>query len=88
MLNWCRNNISVSQSDPEMMKKFSQGVEDGDLLESFFPLPDDAERGSHRGKKWDISEESFELEDSGLSGSGFFKLRGALLSPRIERWRN
>ena len=39
MPNWCSNSLVVKHSDPEMIKKFAEAVEAGNLLETFIPMP-------------------------------------------------
>ena len=77
MPNWCDNSVTVSHEDKEMMKKFSDGVQDGDLFQKFIPMPEGTPDWyhwsvKHWGTKWDVCEGNFELEEDGLSGSGWF----------------
>ena len=78
MPNWCMNSISVSHTDPEMMKKFHEGVKEGNLFETLVPLPTkdgEWEYGTaieHWGTKWDVSNGDFYLEEDGLNGTGSF----------------
>jgi len=39
MPNWAYNSVTISHTDPEMMEKFRQGVEECNLLETFIPIP-------------------------------------------------
>jgi hypothetical protein len=78
MPNWCQNYVSVSHEDPEMMKKFEQGVKEGNLFETLVPLPtkdgewDYGTAVEYWGTKWDVSNGDFYTEEDGMSGSGSF----------------
>lgn len=71
MPNWCTNNISVSHKDPEMMKKFVDGVKNGNLFETLIPLStgewDYSTAVEEWGTKWDVSNGEIDSE-----GNGFF----------------
>jgi hypothetical protein len=72
------NNITVSHEDPEMMKKFEQGVKEGNLFETLLPLPtkdgewDYATAIQHWGTKWDVSNGDFWFEKDGKNGSASY----------------
>lgn len=78
MPNWCFNSVSVSHEDPEMMKKFENGIKDGNVFETLVPLP--TENGEwdygtaimYWGTKWDVCNGDFTLDDDGKSGYGGF----------------
>jgi len=77
MPNWCDNSISVSHPDKEMMERFAAAVANGDLFQTFIPMPEGeldwySWHLEHWGTKWDISEGNFELEQNGLAGNGWF----------------
>jgi hypothetical protein len=77
MPNWCDNSLSVSHPDKEMMAKFAEGIHNGNLFETFIPMPENTEDwyGWHVekwGTKWDVCEGEFNLEEDGLSGNGWF----------------
>lgn len=78
MPNWCWNSVSVSHEDPEMMKKFDKGIENGNLFETLVPLSTKDDKWEYFtalnewGTKWDISNGSFYVEEDGKSGSGGF----------------
>ena len=40
MPNWCSNNFTVYHEDPEMLKKFTQAVNDCNLFQTFIPMPE------------------------------------------------
>ena len=78
MPNWCTNNISVSNKDPEMMKRFVDAIAEGNLFQALIPLPTENGEWNYYianetwGCKWDVSDTYFELDEGGLSGSGGF----------------
>jgi hypothetical protein len=77
MPNWCNNSVTVSHPDKEMMLKFSHGLLEGKLFQTFIPMPETEPNWyewhvENWGTKWDISEGHFELEEDGLSGNGWF----------------
>jgi hypothetical protein len=78
MPNWCMNNVTISHEDPEMMKKFEQGVKEGTLFETLLPLPtknnewDYGTAIEYWGTKWDVSNGDFSLDENGKSGCGGF----------------
>jgi hypothetical protein len=84
MPNWCDNSLTVSHEDPAMMKKFSDGVNDGNLFATLIPTkyesaetPEEglgwyAAHVDEWGTKWDVADGQFELEADGLSGHGWF----------------
>lgn len=78
MPNWCSNNISVSHEDPEMMKKFAEGMKSGNLFETLIPLPTKDGEWDYGvaietwGTKWDVSDGDFNLSEDGKEGDGFF----------------
>ena len=77
MPNWCDNSVSVSHEDKEMMKKFADCVNNGDLFQTFIPMPENEPdwygwHVKYWGTKWDVSEGNFDLELDGLSGNGWF----------------
>ena len=39
MPNWCNNSLLVSHPDKEMMAKFAAGVKNGNLFDTFIPMP-------------------------------------------------
>lgn len=39
MPNWCYNNVTVSHENPEMLKRFFDAGERGELFEEFVPTP-------------------------------------------------
>lgn len=39
MPNWCSNSVTVSHEDPAMMAKFAAAVKEGNLFETFLPMP-------------------------------------------------
>lgn len=78
MPNWCTNTISVSNKDPEMMKKFADALAEEKLFQTLLPLSTEDGEWDYCtavetwGCKWDASDAYFELEKDGLSGSGNF----------------
>ena len=76
MPNWCDNSFSVSHSDPEMVRKFVEGVNSGSLFESLVPLSsgewDYNTALDEWGTKWDVSEGHAEIDSDGLSATGWF----------------
>jgi hypothetical protein len=73
MPNWCSNTLDVSHADPEMMKRFAQGVKDGTLFKELCPPPAKMDASDYWGTKWDVNEGYFQLEEGGASGDGFFQ---------------
>lgn len=50
MPNWCTNNFTITHQDPEMLKKFTQAVNDCNLFQTFIPMPEElsgTEASSH-----------------------------------------
>jgi len=41
MPNWCDNGLTVSHPDKEMMRKFAEGVKNGNLFATFIPMPEE-----------------------------------------------
>ena len=41
MPNWCSNSLSLSHTDPAMIKKASDALKAGDFLKTFFPIPEE-----------------------------------------------
>jgi hypothetical protein len=39
MPNWCNNSLTVSHPDKEMMAKFAAAVKEGNLFDTFIPMP-------------------------------------------------
>jgi hypothetical protein len=78
MPNWCSNSLFVAHKDPEMMKKFNEGVKNGNLFETLLPLPtkdgewDYGTAIEHWGTKWDVSNGDFWLDEDSLNGNGSF----------------
>ena len=76
MPNWCDNSFLVTHTDPEMIRKFADGVNNGNLFESLVPLPSgEWEYGlaiETWGTKWDVSDGHADIDPDGLSVSGFF----------------
>ena len=90
MPNWCENSFSVSHKDAEMMKKFVDGVNNGNLFETLVPLPTKDGEWDYGtaietwGTKWDVSDGNIDVGDDGLSASGFFN---TAWGPGVEAYR-
>jgi hypothetical protein len=41
MPNWCENSFTVSHKDPEMVRKFVDAVSEGNLCDTFLPMPEE-----------------------------------------------
>lgn len=39
MPNWCNNTLHISHEDPAMMKRFQDGWNKGQVMNEFFPIP-------------------------------------------------
>lgn len=75
MPNWCGNTVSVSHKDPEMMRKFADGVMNANLFEKLIPIEGEWDYLTALdtwGTKWDVVHGHFDLSKDGLSGDGFF----------------
>jgi hypothetical protein len=88
MPNWCDNSFMVSHKDPEMIRKFAEGVNNGSLFESLVPLSkgewDYYVAIEEWGTKWDVSQGYAEIDPDGLGASGSFS---TAWSPGIEAYR-
>jgi hypothetical protein len=40
MPNWCQNDVTLSHTDPEMIKRAFTALENGTFLEEFIPVPE------------------------------------------------
>ena len=50
MPNWCNNNLTLTHSDPQMIRRAVQAINDGRLFQEFVPCPSallDTTAGSH-----------------------------------------
>ena len=60
MPNWCRNNITISTTDTELLEEIYDNLVNGNLLNYLAPMPKDPLEGRYRwsvdnwGTKWDI----------------------------------
>ena len=90
MPNWCENTFSVSHKDPEMMKKFVDGVTNGNLFETLVPLPTKDGEWDYGtaietwGTKWDVCDGNIDVDDDGLSATGWFN---TAWGPGIDAYR-
>ena len=88
MPNWCENTFSVSHKDPEMMKKFADGVNNGNLFETLIPLStpewDYGIAIETWGTKWDVCDGQADVDVDGLSATGWFN---TAWGPGIEAYR-
>jgi hypothetical protein len=41
MPNWCYNNVTVSHDNPELIAKFVKATEEGNLFNTFAPMPEE-----------------------------------------------
>jgi hypothetical protein len=41
MPNWCDNSLTVSHPDKGMMAKFAEGINNGNLFDTFIPMPEE-----------------------------------------------
>ena len=62
MPNWCNNTLRLSHDDPKMIDKAIHGYNECELMETFFPLPDDEDAWHIAvdvwGTKWDVGASS------------------------------
>ena len=77
MPNWCSNSFTVCHQDPEMIRKFARGVNDGNLFETLIPLSsgewDYNTAVEEWGTKWDISGGDVNVSEDGKSADGWFE---------------
>lgn len=76
MPNWCDNSFMVEHKDPEMLRKFADGVNNGNLFETLVPLStkewDYSVALDEWGTKWDVNEGYADIGPDDLSASGSF----------------
>jgi len=81
MPNWCENRIKISHNDVAMMNKVRHAINNGQLCETFSPMPEHLRSGEgwyewrieNWGIKWDICDPySFAVFNDGLSGEAGF----------------
>ena len=76
MPNWCSNSFTVFHEDPEMIRKFACGVNDGNLFETLIPLScgewDYNTACEEWGTKWDISGGDVSVSEDGKHANGWF----------------
>lgn len=77
MPNWCSNSFTVSHEDPEMIRKFARGVNEGTLFSDLVPLStkewDYNTAVEEWGTKWDISGGDVSVSEDGKSCYGWFE---------------
>mgnify|MGYP003348065269 CR=1 FL=1 len=77
MPNWCSNSFTVCHEDPEMIRKFARGVNEGNLFETLIPLSsgewDYNTAVEEWGTKWDISGGDVSISEDGKSADGWFE---------------
>ena len=77
MPNWCSNSFTVCHQDPEMIRKFARGVNEGNLFETLIPLSsgewDYNTAVEEWGTKWDISGGDVNVSEDGKSADGWFE---------------
>lgn len=60
MPNWCTNNVTFKNNDPELVTQLVNGFKDGKLFETFMPFPNDEwDYGwciENWGTKWDVGD--------------------------------
>ena len=76
MPNWCSNYFTVSHEDPEMIKKFADALNAGELFQTFVPLSsgewDYTTALEEWGTKWDVSAGDVQIENEGKTCTGWF----------------
>jgi hypothetical protein len=77
MPNWCSNSFTVSHEDPEMIRKFARGVNEGTLFADLVPLStkewDYNAACEEWGTKWDISGGDVSVSEDGKIADGWFE---------------
>lgn len=93
MPNFCSNTLTLEHKDPDMITRAVEAMVRGDFLNTFVPIPDDAEQFVNNasaawGTKWDVGgdpdnvEDDYELGDLEVT----FNFQSAW-SPPIEAYR-
>ena len=89
MPNWCMNQFTVKHEDEEMLNMFVEAVNNGNLFQTFIPMPEEYKEGdrwygwsvSNWGTKWDISNGAIAEFVDKNTAKGFFD---TAWSPPIE----
>jgi hypothetical protein len=92
MPNWCDNSFTVTHKDPEMVRKFIDGVNAGNLFETLVPLTtkewDYNTAVNEWGTKWDVcggyADPDIDENSALVGATGWFQ---TAWGPGIEAYR-
>jgi hypothetical protein len=62
MPNWCMNSLTVSHTDKDMVQKFADAYNTGNVCQQFIPMPEGEDwyswNVSNWGTKWDFGKDT------------------------------
>ena len=63
MPNWCYNNATFTHKDPAMIKKLIDGAKDGNLFNTFVPMPEEIKNTSSPSEANEVLIEKYGASD-------------------------
>ena len=71
MPNWCSNYLTIEHEDPEIIKKFAEGANSGEMFATFVPVPEDEDASSNWGTKWEATMHEDAIIEDGMVNVSF-----------------